>query len=132
MKKYVLVVSFLFTATTFITAQTPTVKLPTSASTGFDVKGIANSIMGKLGPLALTAAQNPQVLSTVTDFLTKKSGILGLAKSAPTEYATKFAGLNSNLLGSLKTILTASQYTKFLGLKPKTNDVTNPLSHLFF
>lgn len=131
MKKYFLVIAILFTATTFITAQTPEVKLPSTTS-GFDVKGIANSIMGKLGPLALTAAQNPKVLTTVTDFLNKKSGILGLAKSAPTEYASKFAGLNSNLLGQLKGIFTATQYTKFLGLKPKSNDMANPLSHLFF
>ena len=131
MKKYLLIFSFVFVAATTVEAQTPQVKLP-AATTGFDVKSLTSGIMGKLAPLALTAAQNTKVTSAVTDFLTKKSGILGLATSKPAEYATKFAGLNSGLLSSMKGILTASQYTKFLGLKPKTNDATNVLSQLFY
>lgn len=131
MKKYFFIVA-LFLATSIVTnAQTPSVKMPVSVG-GFDVKGIASSVMTKLAPLALSGTQKNSVLSTVTSFLTQKSGIVGLATSAPAEYAKKFAPMNTDLLGKMKDILTAAQYTKFLGLKPKTNDPTNALSQLFF
>lgn len=103
------------------------------ATQGFDVKSLATSVMGKLTPaLGLSAVQKPSVLNAVTGFLKDKSGILGLAKTDKAAYATKFAGLQNGLFGKLKTILSVAQYTKFLGLKPKTNDVTNALSQLFF
>ena len=100
---------------------------------GFDVKGIATSILGQLTPaLGLSAVQKPSVLNAVTGFLKEKSGILGLAKTDKAAYATKFSGLQNGLFGKLKTILSVAQYAKFLGLKPKTNDATNALSQLFF
>ncbi|WP_343703311.1 hypothetical protein [Chitinophaga sp.] len=114
------------------TAAAPQV-LDAAKAQGFDVKSMANSILGKLTPaLGLSAVQKPGVLNAVTGFLTDKSGIMGLAKTDKAAYATKFAGLQNGLLGKLKTILSVAQYTKFLGLKPKTNDVTNVLSQLFF
>ncbi|WP_119078552.1 hypothetical protein [Chitinophaga alhagiae] len=100
---------------------------------GFDVKSMANSILGKLTPtLGLSAVQKPSVLNAVTGFLKDKSGIMGLAQTDKAAYTTKFAGLQKGLFGKLKTVLSVAQYTKFLGLKPKTNDVTNVLSQLFF
>lgn len=114
------------------TAAAPQV-LDAAKAQGFDVKSMANSILGKLTPaLGLSAVQKPGVLNAVTGFLTDKSGIMGLAKTDKAAYASKFAGLQNGLLGKLKTILSVAQYTKFLGLKPKTNDVTNVLSQLFF
>jgi len=139
MKKY-----FFITALSFaglvpaVNAQNPLDKVkaqvPAAATNaGFNVKSIASGIMSKLGPsLALSAIQKPKVLSTVTDFLNKKSGILGLATSDKAQYAAKLAGLNTGLLDKMKGILTASQYTQFLGLKPKAASATNPLSQLFF
>lgn len=105
----------------------------TTQSSGIDVKSTANAILGKLGPaLALTNTQKPGVLTAVTGFLKDKSGILGLLKTDKAAYTSKFAGLQSGLFGKLKTILTAAQYAKFLGLKPKAGDTANALSQLFY
>ncbi len=139
MKKYFFITALSFAGMVPATqAQNPIDKAAaqvpvTPPRPAFNVKTIANNIMSKLGPtLALTAVQKPKVLSSVTDFLTKKSGILSLATSDKAQYAAKLAGLNTGLLDKLKGVLTASQYTQFLGLKPKTADATNPLSQLFF
>jgi hypothetical protein len=105
----------------------------TAQAAGLDVNGIATSILGKLSPaLSLTETQKPNVLTAVTGFLKDKSGIMGLANTDKAGYASKFAGLQGGLFKKLKTLLTVAQYTKFLGLKPKTNDATNALSQLFF
>ena len=104
-----------------------------AAGAGFDVNKISKDIMGQLTPsLALTAVQNPKVLSAVTDFLGKKSSILPLLASNPTKYASQFSTLFNGLKGNLGGILNPSQLTKFLSLKPKTNNPSNPLSNLFF
>lgn len=115
------------------TAAAPQVLDAAKSAQGFDVKSIATSVLGKLTPaLGLSAVQKPSVLNAVTGFLKNKSGIMGLAKTDKAAYATKFAGLQGGLFGKLKNILSVAQYTKFLGLKPKTNDATNALSQLFF
>ncbi|MGX5820511.1 hypothetical protein ACWKWU_20105 [Chitinophaga lutea] len=102
-------------------------------SSGFDVKGLTSSILGQLTPsLGLTEAQKPGVTSAISGFLKDKSGIMGLQNTDKAAYASKFSGLQSGLFGKLKTLLTVSQYTKFLGLKPKSNVATNALSQLFF
>lgn len=98
-----------------------------------DVSGTANKLLGLLKPkLALSDPQGPKVTGLLTDFLTAKSGILSLAKSNPTEYTSKFTGIKDKLFNGLKTVLSAAQYTKLLGLKPKTSSASNLLSHLFF
>ncbi|WP_212003522.1 hypothetical protein [Chitinophaga sp. HK235] len=95
--------------------------------------GLAGSILGKLTPaLGLTAEQQPKVSNLLTSFIQRKAGILPLQQSNPAAYASKFGLLQSGLFSKLKLVLTAAQYTKFLGLKPKTNDATNVLSQLFF
>lgn len=132
MKKYLLLVMLVLGITVTGMAQNPITNAQSKVA-GFDVKSIANGIMGKLGPaLALTAIQKPKVLTSVTDFLNKKSGILSLATSDKAQYVAKLAGLNTDFLGKMKGILTATQYTQLLGLKPKTADATNPISQLFF
>jgi hypothetical protein len=104
-----------------------------AAGAGFDVNKITGDVMGKLTPsLALTAVQNPKVASAVTDFLGKKANILPLLASDPTKYASKFSGLFGGLQSKLGGILNPSQLTKFLSLKPKTNNPSNPLSNIFF
>jgi hypothetical protein len=135
MKKLCITILFVtgiaFASSAQLTLPSPS---PTSqASIPGNVSNIAQAVLGKLGPaLGLSAAQKPNVLSAVTGFLKDKSGILGLAKTDKAAYASKFAGLQGGLFKKLKTILTVAQYTKFLGLKPKTNDATNVLSQLFF
>lgn len=98
-----------------------------------DIGGTANGLLGLLKPkLALSDAQGPKLTGLLTEFLTSKSSILSLAKSNPTDYINKFGGIQGKLFSGLKTLLSAAQYTKFLGLKPKASDAGNLLSHLFF
>ncbi|MBC9929544.1 hypothetical protein [Chitinophaga qingshengii] len=98
-----------------------------------NTSGIAGSILQKLTPaLGLSAVQQPKVSNLLTNFLKQKAGIMPLQQTNPASYASKFAGLQGGLFSKLKLLLTAAQYTKFLGLKPKTNDATNVLSQLFF
>ena len=108
-------------------------KQATAAAAGFDVNKITGDVMKQITPsLALTAVQNPKVTSAVSDFLGKKANILPLLASDPTKYASKFSGLFSGLQSKLGGILNPSQLTKFLSLKPKTNNPSNPLSNIFF
>ena len=103
------------------------------SGSSFDAGGIASSILGKLTPaLSLTSAQQPKIQNLLTGFLKKKAAILPLQQSNPTDYTSKFGGLQKGIFSKLKTLLTLSQYTKLLGLKPKTNDATNVLSQLFY
>ena len=104
-----------------------------AAGAGFDVNKITGDVMKQITPsLALTAVQNPKVTSAVSDFLGKKANILPLLASDPTKYASKFSGLFSGLQSKLGGILNPSQLTKFLSLKPKTNNPSTPLSNIFF
>lgn len=104
-----------------------------ATATGIDVNSVSEKVMTKLTTaLALTKDQQPKVLSTVTNFLKSKSEILPLATSDKSKYTTQLNALTSNLTSKLKPILTAAQYTKFLGLKPTTNTASNVLSQLFY
>jgi hypothetical protein len=89
--------------------------------------------MSKLTPsLGLTATQKPAVSTDITDYLKSKAGIMPLANTDKTAYASKSTSLISGLSGKLKTALTAAQYAKFLGLKPSAPSAGNVLSSLFF
>ena len=104
-----------------------------STATGLDVNAVSEKIMSKLTTaLTLTKDQQPKVLATVTNFLKSKSEILALAGSDKSKYNTQLNALTTNLTSKLKPILSATQYTKFLGLKPTTNTATNVLSQLFY
>ena len=104
-----------------------------STATGLDVNSVSEKIMGKLTTaLSLTKDQQPKVLATVTNFLKSKSEILALAGSDKSKYNTQLNALTTDLTSKLKPILSASQYTKFLGLKPTTNTASNVLSQLFY
>lgn len=104
-----------------------------AATTGLNVSDLSTQLMSKLNPaLSLTKEQQPKVLTAVTEFLKGKSEILNLAKSNKTQYSSKLGELTNGLLAKLKTVLTAAQYTKLLGLKPSTNNATNVLSQLFY
>jgi hypothetical protein len=104
-----------------------------STATGLDVNSVSEKIMSKLTTaLTLTKDQQPKVLATVTNFLKSKSEILALAGSDKSKYNTQLNALTTDLTSKLKPILSATQYTKFLGLKPTTNTATNVLSQLFY
>ena len=104
-----------------------------SSATGLDVNAVSEKIMSKLTTaLTLTKDQQPKVLATVTNFLKSKSEILALAGSDKSKYNTQLNALTTDLTSKLKPILSATQYTKFLGLKPTTNTATNVLSQLFY
>ena len=136
MKKLILLTFLLAGITTVSNAQLGDLTKQASAaavSAGFDVNKITGDVMGQLTPsLALSAVQNPKVTSAVSDFLGKKANILPLLASNPSKYASQFSSLFSGLQGKLAGILNPSQLTKFLSLKPKTNNPANPLSNLFF
>jgi hypothetical protein len=105
----------------------------TAAAAGFDVNKLTSGIMGKIGPaLKLTAPQQTQVTDIVSGFLTKKSDIVPLAASNPTEYAKKQSGLFSGLQSKLGGVLAKDQMSKFMGMKPATATKSDPLSALFF
>ena len=104
-----------------------------STATGLDVNAVSEKIMSKLTTaLTLRKGQQTKVLATVTNFLKSKSEILALAGSDKSKYNTQLNALTTDLTSKLKPILSATQYTKFLGLKPTTNTATNVLSQLFY
>ena len=104
-----------------------------STATGLDVNAVSEKIMSKLTTaLTLTKDQQPKVLATVTNFLKSKSEILALAGSDKSKYNTQLNALTTDLTSKLKPILSATQYTKFLGLKPTTKTASNVLSQLFY
>lgn len=109
-------------------------KAATVAKTaGIDVNSLTGDILTKLTTsLALTDVQKPKVSSVVTDFLKEKSGIMSLATTDKTKYASRFAELTAKYFPKIKAALTAAQYTKFLGLKPDKNVASNALSQLFY
>jgi len=131
MKKIMLFVFLSCVTFSAINAQVPS--LSKSLPKSFDVKGLTGSIMNVLGPsLSLTGKQSPGVTDAVSGFLGEKSKILPLQASDPTSYNSKFGSLFSGLKSKLGGILAADQMTKFMGLKPKTNDASNVLSNLFY
>ena len=92
--------------------------------------GISESLITQL---ALPSAKKPELESAVSSFLTDKNKIMGLSKSNPTDYLTKFNPLQKGLFGKLKTIMGVAAFSKFMGLKPSAkNMAANPLSNLFF
>jgi hypothetical protein len=98
-----------------------------------DIPGTAAAITSLLKPkLAISDSQTPKITGIISDFLKSKSGIIPLAQSNPTEYNSKFSALQGRLFSALKPVFTAAQYSKFMGLKPKTSSTGNLLSHLFF
>ncbi len=98
-----------------------------------DVSGMSASILGKLtSTLSLSDTQQQKISPVVTNYLTQKFAAAPLQVENPTGYTKKIASLQHGLNTKFKTILTATQYAQFLGLKPPSNDVTNVLSQLFY
>lgn len=103
------------------------------APSTIDVKSLSTSIMTKLNTaLTLTKVQEPKVTTLVTDFLTKKSDILALAKTDKAQYQEKLTELTTTLTTKLKKVLTAEQLTKFTSLKPAKKTTKDVLSQLFY
>jgi hypothetical protein len=110
----------------------PKVDLPTMNPMG-DLGALGKSIATELGTkLLLNQVQGTKVGQLISTFLMAKSSFLPLLKSDPTGFASKLSGAQGDLMGGLKTVLSAQQMTNFMSLKPKTNDATNVLSSLFF
>jgi hypothetical protein len=113
-------------------ANVPKVEAPAMNPMG-DLGALGKSITSELGTrLLLNQVQGTKVGQLISTFLTAKSAILPLMKSDPTGFASKLSGAQGDLMGGLKTVLSAQQMTNFMNLKPKTNDATNVLSSLFF
>ncbi|MGC3978186.1 MAG: hypothetical protein QM751_08175 [Paludibacteraceae bacterium] len=140
MKKSILVFSLFLGITLVANAQITTklqntVKTATTAATasGVDITALKTSIISKLtSKLNLSAEQQTTVGTLVTNYLTQKASIASLATTDKVAYTTKLTTLTSSLKSKLKNALSASQYTKYLSLKPATNTTTNVLSQLFY
>jgi hypothetical protein len=133
MKKLLFLFIAVTLSTTILHAQTLPADVTGATTAGFNVKSLTKGIMEKLIPsLSLTDAQKPGVTSTITDFLTKKSKILPLQQTDASSYSSKFGPLFDGLKKQLGGILSPTQLTSFLNLKPATNDSKNVLSNLFY
>ncbi len=137
MKKILLMLSLVAGAFTVSNAQ---IKVPTTGDitknfiappaigdVGKTSKGIVDELTKTLG---LDGGQSKSTLDEVTKFLGSKSDFLGLGKTNPSEYLKKFNPLQKGLFGKLNTIMGATKYAKFLGLKPAK--AGSLLSNLFF
>jgi hypothetical protein len=113
-------------------ANVPKMEAPSASPMG-DLGSLGKSIATQLGTkLLLDKVQGTKVGQLISTFLTAKSALMPMMKSDPTGFASKLSGAQGDLMGGLKTVLSAQQMTNFLGLKPKTNDATNVLSSLFY
>ncbi|MGO4289963.1 hypothetical protein [Chitinophaga sp. RAB17] len=98
-----------------------------------NIDGTASSIVSKLDKsLQLTAIQKPKLLNIVTGYLKQKIAIQPLQQSNLKAYTTKMNSMQNGLQSKLKPLLTLTQYTEYLGLKPKSYDETNVLSNLYY
>jgi hypothetical protein len=98
-----------------------------------NVEGTASSIVSQLDKsLLLTAVQKPRLLNIVTGYLKQKVAIQPLQQSNLKAYTTKMNSMQNGLQSKLKPLLTLTQYTEYLGLKPKSYDETNVLSQLYY
>lgn len=91
-------------------------------NTAKTAKTLANTLTSTLG---LSKTQEISVLSTLTKYIKSTNGISKLANSNAVQYAAQLAGINTNTLNSLKTILTATQYTQLLGLGNSSNGISS-------
>ncbi|NSL88548.1 hypothetical protein [Chitinophaga solisilvae] len=98
-----------------------------------NIEGTAASIVSKLDKsLFLTDRQKPRMLTIVTGYLQQKNNIRPLQLSNEKAYHTKLNSMQNGLHTRLKPLLTLTQYTEFLALKPKAFDETNVLSQLYY
>lgn len=103
---------------------------PAIGDIGKTASGISQTLLSQLN---LPGAKKPELTSAVGSFLTDKKNILGLAKSNPTDYLSKFNPMQKGLFGKFKTIMGAAAFSKFMGLKPSGSNIAgNVLSNLFF
>ena len=132
MKRTVLLavaVSIVINAHAQLDVNKPTVKTPAS---GLDPSVTGRTIMDVITPaLKLTDDQTSKVTILVGQFLTHKSGFMEL-KSKPADYKAKFDDEQKVIFEGLKSVLSAEQFSQFMGLKPASEDAQNAMSHLFY
>jgi len=133
MRKTILTFAIALGATTAFAQTNLTSKLSQAtktATTASNYATQASNIATKLNTvLSLTNTQKPQVASIVTDYLKSKANLSTLATTDASAYSSKLSGLNSGMFSKLKTVLTATQYAKLLGLK--TSPTVDAVSALF-
>lgn len=98
-----------------------------------NIDGTASSIVSKLDKtLLLTDAQKPKLLNIITGYLRQKVNIQPLRLSNEKAYTSKMNSMQNGLHAKLKPLFTLTQYSEFLGLKPKSFDDTNILTQLYY
>ena len=106
------------------------IKPPAIGDVTKTTSGIVDQLMSKL---SLPKTQQSGLTSAISAFLGKKKDIVGLADTNPTSYLSKFNPLQKGLFDKIKSIVGATNFTKFLGLKPSGSGAAgNILSNLFF
>lgn len=133
MKKTILTLTIALGATVTFAQTSLTSKLnqaTKTATTASNYATQASTIATKLNSvLSLTNTQKPQVASIVTDYLKSKANLSSLATTNASAYTSKLTSLNSGMMGKMKSVLTAVQYAKLLGLK--TSPTVDAVSALF-
>ena len=96
------------------------------------VTKVSDQIMAKLGPaLKLSDAQKASVSTSINGYLKNKAATQPLAVTDKPAYTAKTKENKTDLMGKMKSYLTKDQMSKFLKMKPKTGDKSNPLSAIF-
>lgn len=133
MKKTILTLTIALGATVTFAQTSLTSKLNQATKTATAASNYAtqaSTIATKLNSvLSLTNTQKPQVASIVTDYLKSKANLSSLATTNASAYTSKLTSLNSGMMGKMKSVLTAVQYAKLLGLK--TSPTADAVSALF-
>ncbi|MNS57382.1 hypothetical protein D3C72_902660 [compost metagenome] len=100
-------------------------KISNVAATAKEISGVLSKTLG------LNTAQNGKLMNIFTKHITGTNSISSLANSNMASYASKLLGINTGTLSSLKTLMTAAQYAKLLGLggsKGSTSSLLGALS----
>lgn len=141
MKKYLMLALLALGITSYVSAQISTSSIQNVtekaktavATSGVDASALTSGIMSKLTTgLNLSKVQIPKVKDLVNNYITKKLSIQSLLKTDKAQYLSKLADISGVLNSGLKSTLSTDQFTKFLKLKPATNQASNPLSQLFY
>lgn len=129
--KNLMFVCFMLCVSTVSSAQLDRARAETGA--GFDVKKITQNIMATItSKVGLSSAQVSAVTPLISQFLTKKSSIMPMAKTHSSDYKSRFEAEQKTLFDKLKGSISADQFKKFLDLKPDQASSTDPISQLFF
>lgn len=96
-----------------------------------NIAATASEIANVLGPtLGLNTSQKSATSSIISDYIGGTNNIASLFNTDKKSYLSQLTSLNSGTLGKLKTVFTAAQYAKLLGLGGKKSSASSLVSNL--